>query len=212
MSVRLGLDLTRVFHHRTLGYVAIAAFALASATVLADCSGKSANDGQSTVLLTGCGGVPDGIVFGTTACSGEVYFVLGDGWGFCDTTLLWEYTQLDPSTFGGQYTLETTRAADGGCPADTAGANGSAAAGGCSGKQYLVGSGDPLMCDGGKVLFYCVSGAFSGTTCSSLGPGWTEVSVPVSGATGSGSQSTGSTSGNRSTASSGTARHSSGGS
>jgi len=61
--------------------------------------------GDAVVAYTGTAVVPDGIVFGTTVCTGDIYFDFSGGYGFCDDGI-WDYTDLDPTSFG-DYTLDT---------------------------------------------------------------------------------------------------------
>jgi hypothetical protein len=75
----------------------------------------------AVVAYTGSEAVPDGIDFGTTSCSGDIYFVLGDGWGFCDDGV-WDYTTEDPTGFG-DYTLDSSISTGSNTGSNTSGSN-----------------------------------------------------------------------------------------
>jgi hypothetical protein len=109
--------------------VAFGAGALAVPTVA--CSSSSPPvliaPAYGVVAYTGVVAVPDGIVFGTTSCTGEVYFVFCEAWGFCEEGV-WTYTDLDPTSFG-SYLLDPS------IPAASCDAGASASSSGTSGES-----------------------------------------------------------------------------
>jgi hypothetical protein len=138
---------------RPLAYMSIAAYALASATMLADC-GPTASGGNS--IPNGSPGppanlrYPPGVSFGGS-CDGDVYFADGPGYLVCDNGT-WDYTaevpgdgyRVDPEyanfnegngSSSGSDTSSSTSGAETSGPASSSGSTGSSSASGDSSSK-----------------------------------------------------------------------------
>jgi hypothetical protein len=104
--------------------------------------------GMAVVVYSDSEKVPDGIMFGTTACQGDIYFDFGGGYAYCDGGI-WDFSEDAPTSFG-DYTIDQTlqaeaaseAASDSSATSDTSASSVTSASSGTSSESRSASSSD----------------------------------------------------------------------